>query len=258
MRNFNLNLVGLYTLVRRECMRFMRIWTQTLLPSMISMALYFLIFGNLMGNRIGTMDGFHYIEYIAPGLIMMSIITNSYANVVSSFFFAKFQRNIEEMIVSPLSIYTLLWGLLLGGLARGITVGLLVTLVSLFFTRLTITHMDITILVVLLTSLLFSLGGLINAIFAKSFDDINIVPTFVLTPLTYLGGVFYSLDLLPKFWQWVTHLNPIFYMVNAFRYGMLGQSDLDIHTALGVILGFIVVLYLICIWLLKKGTGIKT
>jgi ABC-2 type transport system permease protein len=204
------------------------------------------------------MNGFNYIEYIVPGLIMMSIITNSYSNVVASFFGAKFQRSIEEMLVSPLPTSVILWGYIIGGVARGICVGILVTGVSLFFTKLTIQNIWVILLIGLLTAILFSIGGLLNALFAKKFDDINIIPVFVLTPLTYLGGVFYSINLLPPFWQNVTHGNPIFYMVNAFRYGMLGHSDVNVNIAFAVILGFILVAYGLCIWLLTRGVGIRT
>lgn len=252
------NVIALYTLVYREVVRFLRIWSQTLLPSVISMILYFIIFGNLIGSRIGDMGGVKYIEYIVPGLIMMSIITNAYANVVSSFFGNKFQRNIEEMLVSPMPNFIILWGFLLGGIARGILIGLLITVISLFFTELYIAHIGITFLVGMLTSVLFSLAGFLNGIFAKKFDDVNIIPTFVLTPLTYLGGVFYSVNLLSNFWQAVSHLNPIFYMVNAFRYGMLGYADVGIQAALLVIISITVLLYLFCIWLLNRGIGIRT
>lgn len=258
MTRFKENSIGLYTILRREITRFIRIWSQTLLPSAISMVLYFVIFGHLMGARIGEIDGVSYIEYIVPGLIMMAIITNAYGNVVASFFGSKFQRNIEEMLVSPLPNFIIVWGYLLGGLARGIVVGILVTVLSLFFTALPLTHLGLTIFVAVLTAILFSLAGLINGVFAKKFDDINVVPTFVLTPLTYLGGVFYSIDFLPLFWQWVSYANPIFYMVNAFRYGMLGKSDVDIHLAIWMIIGFIVVFYSWALWLFRKGVGIKT
>lgn len=258
MIRYSENKIALYTILYREVVRFLRIWSQTLLPAIISMTLYFIIFGNLMGVRIGKMGGFQYIEYIVPGLIMMSIITNSYANVVASFFGNKFQRNIEEMLVSPIPNFIILWGFVLGGVARGAMVGVLVTIVSLFFTRLQVQHVGITFLVGILTALLFSMAGLLNGIFAKKFDDINIIPTFVLTPLTYLGGVFYSINLLPDFWQKVSHGNPIFYMVNAFRYGMLGISDVAIGSALAVIIGLIVVLGIGNLWLLNRGTGIKT
>ncbi len=252
------NWIGLETIVRKEISRFFRIWTQTLLPPVISMTLYFIIFGHLMGGRIGDLKGFRYIDYIVPGLIMMSIITSSYGNVVASFFGAKFQRNIEEMLVSPMPNYIILWGFVLGGVARGVTVGVLVTVVSLFFTKLQLHHVGVVMIVGLLTALLFSLAGFINAIFAKKFDDINIVPTFVLTPLTYLGGVFYSIDLLPNIWQNITYINPVFYMINAFRFGMLGRSDIGTHIALWVIFGCVITLYGISLWLLKKGVGIKS
>lgn len=258
MRRWKENSIGLYTLVAREVSRFLRIWTQTLLPSVISMALYFLIFGNLIGPRIGAMDGVHYIDYIVPGLIMMSVITNAYSNVVASFFGSKFQRNIEEMLVSPLPMTIILWGFVLGGIARGLAASVLVTLLSLCFTQLHIAHLGITILVIFLTSLLFSLAGLLNGIFANKFDDINIIPTFVLTPLTYLGGVFYSISMLSNFWQGVSLVNPIFYMVNAFRYGMLGSSDVNINISLMMIIGLTLAMYVVTVMLLKKGIGIRT
>ncbi len=251
------NAIALYTIVQKEITRFLRIWTQTLLPSVISISLYFVIFGNLIGPKIGTMEGYTYMEYLVPGLIMMSIITNAYANVVASFFGAKFQRNIEEMLISPMWPSTILWGFVLGGMARGVCIGLLVTIVSLFFTSLKIEHLGLTVLVTFLTASLFSMAGLLNGIFAKKFDDINIVPTFILTPLTYLGGVFYSVNMLSPFWQDLTRLNPIFYMVNAFRYGMLGQSDVSIKQALLVIIAFTIATYILTILLLKKGVGTR-
>lgn len=252
------NSIALYTILRREVVRFIRIWSQTLLPPVITMGLYFLIFGNLIGPRIGNMAGYSYIEYIVPGLVMMSVITNSYANVVASFFGSKFQRSLEEMLVSPTPNSIIVWGYLLGGIARGLVVGFLVIVLSLFFTQLPIINLFIIIIVGLLTATLFSLAGLLNGIFAKKFDDINLVPTFILTPLTYLGGVFYSINMLPEFWQKITYVNPIFYMVNAFRYGMLGYSDVPLSTALVVILAFIVVLYALTVWLMNKGFGIRT
>lgn len=252
------NSIALYTILRREIVRFLRIWSQTLLPPVITMGLYFLIFGNLIGPRIGDMAGYSYIEYIVPGLVMMSVITNSYANVVASFFGSKFQRSLEEMLVSPTPNSVIIWGYLLGGVARGLVVGFLVVILSLFFTQLPIINIGIILLVGLLTAILFSLAGLLNAIFAKKFDDINLVPTFILTPLTYLGGVFYSITLLPDFWQKVTYVNPVFYMVNAFRYGMLGYSDVELSTALIVISAFIVVLYSATVWLMNRGVGIRT
>lgn len=258
MRVNNLNWIALCTVTRREMVRFFRIWTQTLLPSPISMVLYFAIFGGLIGPRIGVIDGYGYIEYIAPGLIMMSVINNSYANVVASFFGAKFQRNIEEMIVAPMKSWVILLGFILGGVARGCLVGLIVTGVALFFTQLHIRSLLVIITVVLLTAILFSLAGLINAIFSKKFDDISIIPTFVLTPLTYLGGVFYSMHMLSPFWQKISYLNPILYMVNAFRYGMLGVSDVPVTTSLLFIGGCCVVLYLWTWYLLEKGVAIKS
>ena len=236
----------------------MRIWLQTVLPPAITMALYFIIFGTLIGPRIGSMGGFTYMQYIAPGIIMMAIITNSYSNVVSSFFGAKFQRHIEEILVAPVPTSIIVAGYVAGGVTRGILVGLLVTAVALFFTELQIHSPIITVTVVILTAALFSLGGLINAIFAKKFDDISIVPTFVLTPLTYLGGVFYSIQLLPEFWRTLSLANPVLYMVNAFRYGILGVSDIAVSHAIVVIVSFVVILFTICITLLNKGTGIRT
>jgi len=245
------------TIVIKEVGRFLRIWVQTIIPPAISMALYFVIFGNLIGPRIGQMSGFTYVEYIAPGLIMMSIINNSYANVVSSFFGAKFQRHIEEMLVAPIPNYVILGGYITGGIARGVAVGIVVTVVALFFTKLHITHHIIVVSIVIMTSILFSLGGIINGIFAKKFDDISIIPTFILTPLIYLGGVFYSIDLLPEFWQSVSRFNPILYMVNAFRYGLLGVSDINIILAFIIIAVFIVILFCISLYLLDTGKGIK-
>lgn len=252
------NTIALYTIARREIIRFFRIWSQTLLPPVISVLLYFIIFGNLIGSRIGQMGGVSYMEYIVPGLIMMSIITNAYGNVVASFFGSKFQRNIEEMLVSPMPNSVILWGYVLGGVARGVVVGVLVTILSFFFVKLTLNNIGLVFIVAILTATLFSLAGLLNGIFAKKFDDINIIPTFVLTPLTYLGGIFYSIELLPPFWQGVTYFNPIFYMVNAFRYGMLGYSDVDIRIALTIIIVFIVAMYLFTLNLLQRGVGIRS
>lgn len=249
--------VAFITILRKEIRRFTRIWAQTLLPPAITMTLYFIIFGNLIGSRIGEMGGFNYMEFIVPGLIMMSVITNSYGNVVSSFFSTKFQRNIEELLVSPTPNWVILSGYVLGGVARGLAVGLIVTLLSLFFTKLQIHSFWVTIATVMMTSVLFSLGGFINAIFANSFDDISIIPTFILTPLTYLGGVFYSIQLLPEFWQGVSQLNPILYMVNTFRYGILGVSDIDVSFAFGVIILFNLVLFAIALKLLTIGKGIR-
>jgi len=251
-------LTALQTIVRREVRRFMRIWPQTLLPPAITMTLYFIIFGNLIGRRIGTMDGFSYMEFIVPGLIMMSVITSAYANVVSSFFSMKFQRSIEEILIAPVPYYIVLLGFVAGGVARGLLVGLIVTLISLFFTGLTIDNLAITMLVILLTAILFSIAGMINAVFARNFDDISIIPTFVLTPLTYLGGVFYSIRLLPEFWQGVSLANPVLYMINAFRYGVLGVSDIDITAAFVIIIAFTVGLGGSALYMLKRGIGIRS
>ena len=251
-------IIAFWTIVRREIRRFMRIWAQTLLPPAITMTLYFIIFGNLIGSRIGEMGGFDYMEYIVPGLIMMSVITNSYSNVVSSFYSTKFQRHIEELLVSPVPEWVILSGYVIGGVARGLAVGFIVTLLSMFFTDLQVQNLLVTVSVVFLTAVLFSLGGFINAVYANSFDDISIIPTFVLTPLTYLGGVFYSIQLLPEFWQGVSQLNPILYMVNTFRYGILGISDINIGFAFLMILLFIGGLFSYSLYLLKKGKGIRS
>ncbi|HBN5711445.1 ABC transporter permease [Morganella morganii] len=250
--------VALKTIWRKEITRFMRIWIQTLIPPVITMSLYFIIFGNLIGNRIGEMGGVGYMQFIVPGLIMMSVITNSYANVSSSFFGAKFQKSIEELLVAPVPTHVIIAGFVGGGVARGVLVGILVTLVSLFFVPLQIHSWFIIIATLLMTSILFSLAGLLNALFAKSFDDISIIPTFVLTPLTYLGGVFYSLTLLPAFWQAVSKLNPIVYMISGFRYGFLGISDVSLTTTLGVLSLFIAVFYLLTWRLIEKGRGLRT
>lgn len=255
--NVALNLVAMRTIVRKEMVRVLRIWVQTIVPPAITMTLYFIIFGNLIGSRIGTMDGFDYMQYIAPGLIMMAVITNSYGNVVSSFFGAKFGGHVEEMLVSPMSNGTIIIGHVAGGVLRGLLVGSLVTIIALFFTRLQVAHPFIMVSVVLLSSIVFSLAGFINAVFAKKFDDISIVPTFVLTPLTYLGGVFYSISLLPEFWQNVSKANPILYMVNAFRYGILGTSDISISHAYVILLGFVVLLFAACFVLMERGVGIR-
>lgn len=250
--------IAFSTIVIKEFNRFIRIWMQTIVPPAITMGLYFVIFGNLIGPRIGQMGGFAYMQYIAPGIIMMAIITNAYSNVVSSFFGAKFQRHIEEILIAPVPSTLIVAGYVSGGMCRGIMVGALVTFVALFFTDLQVNSWFITIAVVVLTSILFSLAGFINAVFARTFDDISIVPTFVLTPLTFLGGVFYSIDLLPELWRQISLLNPVLYMVNAFRYGILGVSDIDLLTAFSVIIAFVVVLATISVLLLDRGVGIRT
>ncbi|MCA1930615.1 ABC transporter permease [Rheinheimera sp.] len=252
------NLIALQSILYKETNRFMRIWVQTLVPPAITMTLYFVIFGALVGSRIGDMGGFSYMEFIVPGLIMMSVITNSYSNVASSFFSAKFQRNVEELLVAPVPNYIIVLGYVGGGVARGILVGLIVSLLSLFFVDIKVHHLFILMSTVVLTATLFSLAGLINAVYAKTFDDISIIPTFVLTPLTYLGGVFYSLSLLPEFWQYVSKVNPIVYMVNAFRYGFLGVSDVNLVFAFSVIIGFILVFFSFAMYLINKGTGLRS
>ena len=250
--------IAFKTILIKEFLRFIRIWIQTVLPPMITTALYFIIFGNLIGSQIGTIDGIRYMDYIVPGLILMAIITNAYSNVVSSFYGSKFQRHIEEMLVSPIPNYIIVLGFTAGGVARGLTVGLAVTLVSVAFTGLQLNNLLIAFSVAVLTAILFSLGGFINGIYAKSFDDISIIPTFVLTPLTYLGGIFYSINMLPEFFQRISHMNPILYMVNTFRYGLLGVSDINLSISFVIILASIVALYLISLKLLKEGVGLRT
>ncbi len=249
--------IAFTTLLRKEIKRFTRIWVQTLLPPAITMALYFVIFGKLIGSRIGEMGGFDYIQFVVPGLIMMAVLTNSYSNVTSSFFSAKFQRSIEEVLVSPTPNYIILLGYCLGGVARGLAVGFFVTCLALFFTDFEIHSWFITVAIVVLTAMLFALAGFINAVYANTFDDIAIVPTFVLTPLTYLGGVFFSIDLLAEFWQGVARLNPILYMVNAFRYGMLGISDVNIPMAFGGLVVCVIVLFMVGLHLLKSGKRLR-
>lgn len=253
-----LNLIAVYTITRKEIVRVFRIWTQSLLPSPISIVLYYVIFGSLIGPRIGMINGYHYVEYIAPGLIMMAVINNAFSNVVASFYGAKFQRSIEEMFVAPMASWAILMGFTLGGIARGCLVGLIVTVVSLFFTKLTVQHVGITLLVVLLTAMLFSVCGLINAIFSRKFDDISIIPTFVLTPLTYLGGVFYSIDMLSPAWQKISYLNPILYIISAFRYGMLGISEVSITRSIVFIALLNIALFGLAWRLLVKGVALKS
>ena len=251
-------MIAFETIVIKEVRRFTRIWVQTLVPPAITIALYFVVFGNLVGRRIGDMGGFNYMEFIVPGLIMMAVIQNSYSNVVSSFFSHKFQRSVEELLVSPVPNSVILAGFVVGGMVRGLLVGGVVSLMALAFVELKVEHPLIIISVILLTSLVFSLAGFINALFANSFDDISIIPTFVLTPLIYLGGVFYSSALLPGFWQGVSAMNPIFYMVNTFRYGFLGVSDVPVTVAFLILISFALLLSGACLWLLNRGTGLRT
>ncbi|MGH8224643.1 MAG: ABC transporter permease [Gammaproteobacteria bacterium] len=252
------NRIGFTTIAVKEIRRVLRIWVQTLVPPVIQMTLYFLIFGTVIGSRVGKMNGYDYMTYIAPGIIMMSVITNSYTNVVSSFFGAKFSRYIEELMISPLANVMILLGYMAGGMFRGLAVGAIVTLVAAFFTRLPIAHPWIIISTALLTSAVFSVAGFLNALFAKKFDDVTIIPTFILTPLQYLGGVFYSISLLPLFWQHVTRADPLLYMIDTLRYGFLGVSDIARGEAYAIMGGFLVILFGLALWLLRRGTGIKS
>ena len=251
------NLVALGTIVRREVMRILRIWGQTLMPPAITMTLYFLIFGGLIGSRVGTMDGIRYMDFIVPGLVMMSVIQNSYGNISSSFFGAKFGRHVEELLVSPMPNWVILTGYVAGAVLRGIMVGAIVLCIAMFFTRVRVPHPLVMLSSVLLGATIFSLAGFVNAVFAKKFDDIAIVPTFILTPLTYLGGVFYSITMLPEWAQHLSRANPILYMVNAFRYGFLGVSDVDVGLAFAIMTLAAVALFGTSVWLMERGTGTR-
>jgi ABC-2 type transport system permease protein len=252
------NLIAFRTLLVKEIKRFLRIWPQTLVPPAISMSLYFLIFGAFIGSRVGTMAGLDYMAFIFPGLIMMSVITNAYSNVASSFYSTKFQRSIEAILVSPTPDWVILAGFVAGGVVRGLIVGAIVTVMATLFVEFRIHDAFVTVGILLLTAVLFSLGGFINAVFADKFDDISIIPAFVLTPLTYLGGVFYSIDLLSPTWRAISYFNPIVYMVSTFRYGFFGQSDgLPVGVAFGAVFVFVVVFWFLSLWLLKRGTGLR-
>ena len=255
---FQQNLTALFTIARREVVRIMRIWAQTLVPPAITSTLYFLIFGSLIGRRVGSMGGISYMDFIVPGLVMMAIIQNSYANISSSFFGAKFGRHVEELLVSPMPNWVILGGYVAGAVLRGLIVGAIVLVIAMFFTRVRVPYPLITLSTVLLGATIFSLAGFVNAVYAKKFDDVAIVPTFILTPLTYLGGVFYSVTLLPPWAEAATHANPIFYMVNAFRYGLLGVSDVPLWLAYGLMLGFVVVMAALALWMLKRGVGLRS
>ena len=256
--NSPVNWIGYKTIVRKEITRILRIWGQTIVPPAITMSLYFIIFGELIGHRIGHIGSFTYMQFIVPGLVIMSVITNSYGNMVSSFFGAKYGKHIEELLISPLPNWVILTGYVTGALARGLMVGSVVLMVSLLFTHLQVKNLLVAMTVLLLTAIVFSLAGMVNAIFARKFDDIAIIPTFVLAPLTYLGGVFYSTALLPDFWQKVSVCNPILYMVNGFRYGILGVSDVSLAQTYGVIVIAGALLFSWCLWLLHRGTGLRT
>ncbi len=251
------NFIAFRTILTKEIRRFTRIWPQTLLPPAITTSLYFMIFGKLIGERVGNISGVSYMDYIVPGIILMSVISHSYANVVSSFYSTKFQRHIEELLVSPVSNWVILLGYVLGGVARGLLVGIVVTGISLLYTDITVNHLGIAITVAILTATLFALAGFINAIFADSFDAISIIPNFILTPLSYLGGVFYSVSMLPDLWQTISLANPILYMINTFRYGLIGVTDIEIRLAFAMTGGFILLLTLLSLFLLHKGIGIK-
>lgn len=250
-------LIALYTLVRRELVRMFRIASQVFLPPVITTTLYFLIFGSLIGARIGTIQGVSYPTFIAPGLIMMSVIVNAYGNVSSSLFSVRFQKSIEEMLISPMHNGLLLLGYVLGGVFRGLIVAILVFIIASFFLTIELNHLPMTLLVVLLVAAIFSLAGFTNAMLARNFDDIMLIPTFILTPLTYLGGVFYSIDMLPPFWQKISHLNPILYMVNALRHAMIGQEEVSMDLAMLIICIMLVSLTVINLMLLKKGVGLR-
>jgi ABC-2 type transport system permease protein len=249
--------IGFKTIVIREYGRIIRIWGQTIVPAVVSATLYFVIFGSVVGRRVGAMDGFDYLQYIAPGLIMMQVITNSYGNVVASFFGAKFGKHVEEMLVSPLPSWVIVAGYAAGGVVRGLLVGAAVTIVSLFFAHLHVHHILVILAAVLLTSLIFALGGFLNALFAKNFDQVNWIPTFVLTPLTYFGGVFYSVSLLPEWARQVSYANPILHMVNAFRYGFLGSSDVNLGVAFALMVLAAAALFALAVALLERGAGIR-
>jgi len=251
------NWIALQTIAIKEIQRFLRIWPQTLLPPAISMALYFLIFGRLIGDRIGPLQGFDYVQYISPGLIMMSVIMSAYTNTAFSFYSVKFQRSIEEMLVAPVTNHVIIWGFVIGAVVRAVMMGSIVVAVSLMFTHLSLQHIWVMISTAILSSTIFALAGFVNAIYAKSWDGVNIVPAFVLTPLTYLGGVFYSVSMLPDIWAKLSRFNPILYMVDAFRFGMLGSADASLLVSYSILIGFLVLFYVWAWYLMHNGVGIK-
>jgi ABC-2 type transport system permease protein len=246
------------TIVTKEILRFARIWVQTIIPPVITTSLYLLIFGGLMGGRIGQMQGIDYLHFIVPGIILMTVIMQSYANTVSSFFMTKYNNSFEELLVSTTPNWVILMGFVSGGIARGFFVGLAVTFTISFFVEIQTYNLLIIAVTFLLTSVMFSLAGFINAVFARTFDDISIVPNFVLLPLTYLGGMFYSIDILPSFWRSVSAFNPIYYMMDAFRLGFLGIGSVELWKAFLVPVIMIVILALIANALLGRGVSIKT
>ncbi len=254
----NKNLIALQTILIKEITRFIRIWSQTLLPPAITMTLYFIIFGKLIGSQIKDIHNYSYMQYIVPGLTMMSIMTSAYANTSTSFFGTKFSKSIEEMLVSSMPNYIILLGYMISGSLRGMLVGLIVIIVSLFFTHIHFFHVGIVIAMAVLSSMLFSLGGLINGIFAKKFDDVSFIPTFVLTPLTYLGGIFYSISQLPPIWQKISIFNPILNIVDTFRYGMLGVSDVSVYWGFSLTCILFITLFVWGLLLLRNGTGLRT
>ena len=250
-------LTAFYTMLRNDFVRIIRIWSQTLLPPIVTTSLYFIVFGTFIGSQLAPIHGLKYIQFIVPGLIMMSVITSSYMNTVSTFYFAKWTKTLDEILVSPMPDWLVIFGFVSGGVMRGLMVGALVGVVGLFFTHLAIHNIVALVAALVLTSVLFSLAGLINGAFAKSFDGISIVPTFVLTPLTYLGGIFFSISQFPPIWQKVSLFNPILYMINAFRWGFFGVSDINILTCFGVLIGFILLFLIVLLWLFRRGIGVR-
>jgi ABC-2 type transport system permease protein len=247
-----------YTIARTEITRFFRVWSQTLLAPVVTTTLYYVIFGKFIGSQVAPIAGFTYIQYIVPGLVMMTVIMSSFQNTVSSFFMAKMMKFLEELLVAPVHPIIVVAGYVMGGVARGLVTGLIVLLVALFFTHLSIFNLGLLLMFVLLTSIFFSLFGLVVAIYAKNFDAVSIIPNFVLTPLTYLGGVFYSISMLPVFWQKVSHANPVFYMINGFRYGFLGVNDTSIWVSGVVLIVMCTGALLYTLYLFQSGRALRT
>lgn len=258
MTQFSFLKTSFFTLVRKEVTRFTRIWSQTLLPPVINQTLYFVIFGAFIGSQVADINGVSYMAFLVPGLVMMAVINAAFSNVVSSFFGNKFQRSIDELLVSPTPNFVIVAGYAAGGVLRGLIVGLLVFAVSMFFVAPQVTYPLLILFFILLTAVLFSLGGLLNGIFARKFDDVSIIPTFVLTPLTYFGGVFYSIQSLPEVWQTVSKVNPILYMIDGFRYGFFGQSDLNIWLSVGILSGLTIILTGLCLYFIQHSKGMRS